>query len=84
MLDRGSFEIMLDKVEKKYLEDFVTLCYGRLEKGKAIHESDYVELDLYQQIIEELADVANYAFLEYIKVRKLKDMKENLLKDGPL
>ena len=67
---------------KKHLEDFVILCYDRLEKGGKQEENDYLKNDMYQNIIEELSDVANYAFLEYMKVRNLKEMKEKFVKDN--
>lgn len=64
---------------KRYLEDYVKICYSRLEKGSSIHHNAYEGLDLYNEIIQELADVSNYAFLEYVKVRELAEKKKRLL-----
>ena len=74
--------IPLDESMSKYLQDFVTLCYSRLEKGSQSKDTDYSKIDLYQEIIEELADVSNYAFLEYVKMRNLRDKKERLLTEN--
>jgi len=66
---------------KKYLEEFLGLCYERLNKGEKEHTDDYLKVDLYQQMIEELADVFNYAFLEYVKLRNLKKLRVKLDKE---
>ena len=63
---------------RKSLESFVKLCYGRLEAGEKIHGTNYQNIDLYKEISEELADVANYAFMEYHKIQKLKEKKQKL------
>src|SRR5437870_12552172 len=56
--------VPMDTDMKKYLEDFVELCYSRLEKGDKERHNDFMILDLYQEMMEELSDIANYAFLE--------------------
>lgn len=63
---------------KKYLENFVGICYSRLEQGEKTRKGAYKKTDLYDQIIEELADVANYAFLEYMRMQNLKIAKSSL------
>ncbi len=72
----------MNKAMKKHLEDFIALCHDRLEKGEGQEGNDYLKNDMYQNIIEELSDIANHAFLEYIKVRNLKEMKEKFVKDN--
>ena len=72
----------MDESMNKYLEEFLSLCYDRLEKGDKEHKDDYVNVDLYQQMMEELADVFNYAFLEYVKLRNLKQLKEKMNKEN--
>ena len=68
---------------KKSLKGFVKLCYGRLNAGEKIHGTSYQNTDLYKEISEELADVANYAFMEYHKIQKLKEKKQKLeMKDS--
>lgn len=69
----------MEENTKKYLEDYVKLCYSRLEKGSSTHGNAYEKVDLYDEIIQELADVSNYAFLEYVKVRELAEKKKRLL-----
>jgi hypothetical protein len=66
---------------KGYLEDFVKLCYLRLEKGST-EGKDFRNADLYNQIIEELADISNYAFLQYVKIRSTKEKNRQLEKKG--
>ena len=68
----------MDETMKQHLEKFLILCYGRLDQGEKIHGKNYEAADLYQQMSEELADVFNYAFLEYVKIQNLKIMKEKL------
>lgn len=66
---------------ENYLKEFLTLCCNRLEEGDKTHHNAYRTSDLYQQMCEELADVSNYAFLEYVKIQNLKKMKEKLQQD---
>jgi len=68
----------MDDTMKKYLEEFVTLCYSRLEKGEKIKKGAYKKVDLYDQILEELTDVSNYAFLEFMRIQNLKKMKRKI------
>lgn len=65
---------------KKQLEEFLTMCYYRLERGEKDRKDRFMKLDLYQEIMDELADVANYAFLEYFKMKKLQQKSESLSK----
>lgn len=65
----------MDASMKKYLEEFIAFCYSRLEKGEKTKKGAYKKTDLYEQLMEELADVANYSFLEYMRIRNLKRMK---------
>lgn len=66
----------MDDTMKKYLEEFVTLCFSRLEKGEKTKNNAYKKVDLYDQILEELVDVSNYAFLEFMRIQNLKKMKK--------
>lgn len=68
----------MDDTMKKYLEEFLVLCYSRLGQGEKTKKGAYKKIDLYDQILEELADVSNYAFLEFMKVQNLKKMKEKI------
>ena len=62
----------MDDEKKKHLEIFFKKCYARLEMGEEKGGSRYESLDLFEEITNELADISNYAFLEYIKLMKLK------------
>lgn len=80
MVKTKLFEFPMDESMKKYIEEFLELCYERLDKGEQDKKDAYTKIDLYQQIIEELADVSNYAFLEYVKIRNLKELKNKIKK----
>ena len=69
--------IIMDEEMKNTLERFIQLCYGRLDTGSKKHGKDFEKLDLYDEICEELADVANYAFMEFYSIQKLKKKKEH-------
>lgn len=63
----------MDTKLKEHLENFLKICYKRLEGGETLYHDRYKKLDLYDQIIEELADIANYAVLQYVKIVELKE-----------
>jgi len=55
------------------LSEFNKKCSDRLSKGKEKYGDDaYLKRDLVEDIEEELLDVANYAFLFFCKVRRLR------------
>ena len=70
----------MDEELKNHMQKFLEICFDRLEKGSEKHGKDFENLDLHEEIIQELADIANYAFMEYVKVAKLKEKKEEILK----
>jgi hypothetical protein len=57
---------------KKHLEEFLEICYSRLEIQGSEDRNYFRSKELLNEIIEELADVSNYAFLEYVKIRELQ------------
>ena len=63
---------------KEHLEKFFKLCYARLDTGNELYGNRYKNLDLFEQIEEELADVANYALMQYIKIIELKEKASRL------
>jgi len=71
----------MDETMRQYFKEFLTLCGKRLEVGDKTHHNAYLKSDLYQQMSEELADISNYAFLEYMKIQNLKKMKDKLQQD---
>ncbi len=71
----------MDETMQKYYEDFLTLCMERLEIGEKVHKDVFIKTDMYLQIMEELADVCNYAFLEYMKICVLRNMKEKVVSE---
>ena len=50
---------------------FFKKCYERLEIGEEAGGSRFESLDLFQEIGNELADISNYAFLQYVKIMRL-------------
>lgn len=72
----------MEEALKSQMREFTRLCYLRLEDGAKTHRNAYEKLDLYDEMMQELADVANYAFMEYVKIVNLKSKKDLLLKDN--
>ena len=63
----------MEEDTKKQLKEFFKICWMRLETGERISGDRYEEIDLFDEITQELADIANYAFLEYMKISQLRD-----------
>jgi hypothetical protein len=62
----------MDPQRKKQLQEFFTICYARLNQQEESRAERFRNLDLYEEITQELADVANYAFLEFLKMTDLR------------
>ena len=60
------------------LKEFFKICYARLEKGEGERGERYDHLDLFNEITEELADISNYAFLQYLKMSRLRRKFEEM------
>lgn len=65
--------VQVDEEKKEFLKIYFQKCYERLEMGEAAGGERYKRLDLFEEISNELADISNYAFLEYLKLMKLKE-----------
>lgn len=64
----------MDENFQENLKEFFKRCYVRLENGeKETKNERYKNLDLFEEICDELADVSNYAFLQYLKIMELKE-----------
>lgn len=63
----------MDDEKNNFLKTYFQKCYDRLEMGEAAGGDRYKSLDLFEEISNELADISNYAFLQYIKLMKLKE-----------
>jgi len=63
----------MDDVMKKELEEFFKRCYVRLEMGEKKFGYRFESLNLLEEIIDELADISNYAFLQYVKLTKIRE-----------
>lgn len=66
----------MDEQTRKQLQEFFTICYARLNQQAESRAERFRSLDLYEEITQELADIANYAFLEYLKVTDLRTKTE--------
>lgn len=67
---------------KNYLKEFFKRCYNRLEMGEREGGDRFESLDLFEEISDELADISNYAFLQYIKLIKLKKKMKSIEESG--
>jgi hypothetical protein len=68
----------MDDQMKKHLQEFFTLCFARLNQQEKPRGERFRDLDLFEEITQELADVANYAFLQYLKIAELRTKTRNL------
>jgi hypothetical protein len=68
----------MDNEMKESLKEFFKRCYERLEMGEKEDGDRFESLELFEEICNELADVSNYAFLQYVKLMKLKEKMESL------
>ena len=68
----------MDEEKKKYLEDFFKKCYQRLEMGEEIGGNRFEPLNLFEEISSELADISNYAFLQYVKIMRLEEKTKSI------
>lgn len=68
----------MDEEKKKYLEDFFKKCYQRLEMGEEIGGNRFESLNLFEEISNELADISNYAFLQYVKIVRLEEKTKSI------
>jgi hypothetical protein len=66
----------MDANMKARLQEFFTICFARLDQQPESGAERFKTLDLYEEISQELADVANYAFLEFLKLSELKSKAE--------
>lgn len=63
----------MDNEMKNYLKEFFKRCYSRLDMGESKDGDRFESLNLFEEISDELADTSNYAFLQYVKLVKLKE-----------
>jgi len=68
----------MDDEKKKLLQVFFKKCYERLEMGEEIGGNRFESLNLFEEISNELADISNYAFFQYIKIMKLEEKTKSI------
>ena len=65
--------------EKYPLEDFIAMCNQRLEKGAIEYGPDsYLHNDVIREMEEELVDFANWTYLQWAKVQRVKELWKEL------
>lgn len=62
----------MDDETARNLKDFQALCISRFEVGERAYGDSYKNIDLYEEMISELADLVNYAFMQYLKIIRMK------------
>jgi hypothetical protein len=73
----------MDNEKKDYLKEFFKKCYDRLEMGESKGGNRFESLDLFEEISNELADISNYAFLQYIKLMRLREKMKSIEETKP-
>jgi hypothetical protein len=68
----------MDDEKKKYLEEFFKKCYERLEMGEGKDGNRFESLDLFEEMGNELVDLSNYAYLQYIKPNHQQEESNDL------
>jgi len=58
---------------KKLAKEFCRRLITRLDDGHKKYKDDYFLKDLGKDTEEELLDIANYALLQYMKIKEVKD-----------
>lgn len=71
----------MDEEMRNNLKEFFKRCYSRLEIGEKKGGDRFESLDLFEEISDELADISNYAFLQYVKLVRIKE-KMKAIKDN--
>ena len=67
-------DVSVEKLEQ-WNNEFFELCQQRHEAGAEEYgEFNFLKVDLPQFIVEELADLANYARFLFIRVKVLEDL----------
>jgi uncharacterized protein (UPF0335 family) len=59
-------------VKQSLFNSFVQRMETRLEVGEIKYSDNYEQKDMFEEIEQELFDVANYAYLQFLKIEKLK------------
>lgn len=72
----------MDEEMKNHLKQFFKRCYNRLEMGEGGDGNRFKDLNLVEEISNELADISNYAFLQYVKLTKLREKLESVEESG--
>ena len=59
----------MEGFNKKDFEKFVKEMWERLKKGEKKYGGEYRKADIKKAILEEATDLANYAFMLYLKTK---------------
>ncbi len=61
----------MKKIKRKEFDNFTNDMWKRLKRGEEKYGSSFVTDDIKKELSEELKDVANYAFMLWLKVLKI-------------
>lgn len=61
----------MSKINRKDFNKFIKDMWKRLERGKEKYGDTYEDDDIVKELEEELMDVANYAFMLWLKIIKI-------------
>ncbi len=56
-----------------HMKKFQEICASRFEVGRRAYGDQFKNIDLYEEMISELADLVNYAFMQYLKVIQMRE-----------
>lgn len=58
---------------KKSFNEFIKVMEKRINYGQKKYGDDYEEKDIKKEMLDEATDLANYAFLLYLKAKKFSN-----------
>ena len=68
----NSYLLMNDETMQR-LRKFQELCTLRFEVGERNYGDSFKKIDVFEEMISELADLVNYAFMQYIKIIQMRE-----------
>jgi len=62
----------MESEKAKMFDEFKERMRQRLEDGEIKYGDKFLRVDMFDEIGEEMLDIANYAFLLYFKIKRLQ------------
>jgi NTP pyrophosphatase (non-canonical NTP hydrolase) len=57
---------------KKELNEFNIRAYRKFQRGRKEHGEKFSRIKIKKELEDELLDISNYAFMMWMRIRKLK------------